>query len=108
MDRGHLGSEHRFDSEGAAFRDDMEVAIAGTRADVAELGRLTLDNPDLRNAMSDEMTSSWVTAVAELAADRTVRVVVVVTAPTASGAAASGPGSALVIASRAARTRSSP
>lgn len=38
---------------------------------------LTLDNPDLRNAMSDEMTSSWVTAVDELAADRSVRVVVV-------------------------------
>jgi enoyl-CoA hydratase len=38
---------------------------------------LTLDNPDLRNAMSDEMTASWVTAIDELAADRTVRVVVV-------------------------------
>src|SRR3954451_6934658 len=38
---------------------------------------LTLDNPDLRNAMSDEMTSSWVAAVAELAADRSLRAVVV-------------------------------
>ncbi|MDO9497899.1 MAG: enoyl-CoA hydratase-related protein [Nocardioides sp.] len=38
---------------------------------------LVLDNPDLRNAMSDEMTRSWVAAVDELAADRTVRVVVV-------------------------------
>jgi len=38
---------------------------------------LTLDNPDQRNAMSDEMTSSWVTAVDELAGDRSVRVVVV-------------------------------
>jgi enoyl-CoA hydratase/carnithine racemase len=38
---------------------------------------LTLDNPDLRNAMSDEMTASWVAAVAELAADRSVRAVVV-------------------------------
>lgn len=38
---------------------------------------LTLDNPDQRNAMSDQMTDSWVEAVAELAADRTVRVVVV-------------------------------
>lgn len=38
---------------------------------------LTLDNPDLRNAMSDEMTSSWVAAVDELAADRSVRAVVV-------------------------------
>ena len=38
---------------------------------------LTLDNPDQRNAMSDQMTSSWVRAVDELAADRSVRVVVV-------------------------------
>ena len=38
---------------------------------------LTLDNPDMRNAMSDEMTSSWVAAIDELAADASVRVVVV-------------------------------
>jgi len=38
---------------------------------------LTLDNPDMRNAMSEEMTDSWVRAVDELAADRSVRVVVV-------------------------------
>lgn len=38
---------------------------------------LTLDNPGQRNAMSDEMTSSWVAAVDELAGDRAVRVVVV-------------------------------
>jgi enoyl-CoA hydratase len=38
---------------------------------------LTLDNPDLRNAMSEEMTESWVRAVEELAADPEVRVVVV-------------------------------
>ena len=38
---------------------------------------LTLDNPDMRNAMSDEMTSSWVAAIDELAGDTSVRVVVV-------------------------------
>src|SRR4029079_19805190 len=38
---------------------------------------LTLDNPDMRNAMSDEMTASWVSAVSELAADRSLRAVVV-------------------------------
>ncbi|MFN8193669.1 MAG: enoyl-CoA hydratase-related protein [Nocardioidaceae bacterium] len=38
---------------------------------------LTLDNPDQRNAMSAAMTESWVAAVDELAADRSVRVVVV-------------------------------
>lgn len=41
------------------------------------LALLVLDQPDLRNAMSDEMTRSWVTAVDHLAADPTVRVVVV-------------------------------
>ncbi len=38
---------------------------------------LTLDNPDQRNAMSDQMTASWVRAIDELATDRSVRVVVV-------------------------------
>jgi enoyl-CoA hydratase len=38
---------------------------------------LTLDNPEQRNAMSDQMTASWVAAVDELAADRSVRAVVV-------------------------------
>ena len=38
---------------------------------------LTLDNPDMRNAMSDEMTSSWVAAIDELAQDSSVRAVVV-------------------------------
>ena len=39
--------------------------------------RLVLDNPSQRNAMSDPMTASWVAAIDELAADRSVRVVVV-------------------------------
>ena len=30
---------------------------------------LTLDNPSMRNAMSDEMTSSWVAAIDALAED---------------------------------------
>lgn len=38
---------------------------------------LVLDNPDQRNAMSDEMTASWVRAVDHLAADTSVRAVVV-------------------------------
>jgi enoyl-CoA hydratase/carnithine racemase len=38
---------------------------------------LALDNPDQRNAMSDAMTASWSDAIAELAADRSVRAVVV-------------------------------
>ena len=38
---------------------------------------LTLDNPERRNAMSEAMTASWVAAIDELAADRSVRVVVV-------------------------------
>ena len=39
--------------------------------------RLVLDNPDQRNAMSDQMTASWVRAVEEIGADPSVRVVVV-------------------------------
>jgi enoyl-CoA hydratase len=39
--------------------------------------RLVLDNPEQRNAMSEEMTASWVRAVDALADDRDVRVVVV-------------------------------
>lgn len=41
------------------------------------VARLVLDNPGQRNAMSDQMTSSWVQAIDELAVDRSVRVVVV-------------------------------
>jgi len=39
--------------------------------------RLVLNNPDQRNAMSEEMTASWVRAIDALADDRDVRVVVV-------------------------------
>jgi enoyl-CoA hydratase/carnithine racemase len=38
---------------------------------------LTLDNPEMRNAMSAQMTDSWVRAIDGLAGDRSVRVVVV-------------------------------
>ncbi len=38
---------------------------------------LTLDNPAQRNAMSDPMTAAWVATIDELAADPTVRAVVV-------------------------------
>ena len=38
---------------------------------------LTLDNPGQRNAMSEQMTASWVAALDDLAADRGVRAVVV-------------------------------
>ncbi len=38
---------------------------------------LTLDNPDQRNAMSAEMTDSWVRAIDRLISDRSVRAVVV-------------------------------
>src|SRR4051812_3312274 len=43
----------------------------------AGVALLTLDNPDLRNAMSDEMTASWAAAIGELAEDRSLRAVVV-------------------------------
>jgi enoyl-CoA hydratase len=41
------------------------------------VARVVLDNPDQRNAMSDQMTASWVRAIDDLAADRNLRVVVV-------------------------------
>lgn len=41
------------------------------------VARLVLDNPAQRNAMSEQMTRSWVSAIEELAVDREVRVVVV-------------------------------
>jgi enoyl-CoA hydratase len=41
------------------------------------VARLVLDNPDQRNAMSDQMTRSWVRAIEHLGADRDLRVVVV-------------------------------
>ena len=44
---------------------------------VEGVARLVLDNPAQRNAMSEEMTASWVAAIDALAADRSVRVVVV-------------------------------
>ncbi|WP_067431128.1 enoyl-CoA hydratase/isomerase family protein [Nocardioides jensenii] len=43
---------------------------------------LTLDDPDRRNVMSDEMTDSWVRALDELAADPELRAVVVTGAGT--------------------------
>ncbi len=43
----------------------------------AGVALLVLDNPEQRNAMSPQMTSSWVAAIDELAADPTVRAVVV-------------------------------
>ena len=44
---------------------------------------LVLDNPDQRNAMSQEMTAAWVDAIDELSGDRSVRAVVVTGAGTA-------------------------
>lgn len=41
------------------------------------VARLVLDDPPMRNAMSEEMTSSWVRAIDHLVGDPTVRVVVV-------------------------------
>ena len=38
---------------------------------------LTLNLPDVRNAMKDELTAAWAAAVSELRGDRTVRCVVV-------------------------------
>lgn len=47
------------------------------------VARLVLDNPSQRNAMSEDMTRSWVAAVDDLGADPEVRVVVVTGSGTA-------------------------
>ena len=61
---------------------------------------LTLDNPDQRNAMSEPMTRSWVAAIDDLAADGSVRVVVV----TGRGSAFCSGGNTSVRAAREKRT----
>lgn len=62
----------------AAVRpDDLELTHLRVERPSEGVVRLVLDNPDQRNAMSDEMTTSWVRAIDALAVDPTVRVVVV-------------------------------
>jgi len=56
---------------------------------------LTLDNPEMRNAMSEQMTSSWAAAIDAIAADPSVRAVVV----TGEGSAFSSGGDTSWIAS---------
>lgn len=57
----------------------MGHALSHLRLDrpAAGVAVLTLDNPDQRNAMSEEMTTSWGLAIDELAAEPDLRVVVV-------------------------------
>ncbi len=57
--------------------DDLELTHLRLERPAEGVVRLVLDNPDMRNAMSDEMTASWVAAIDALAVDRSVRVVVV-------------------------------
>ena len=57
--------------------DDLELTHLRLERPAEGVVRLVLDNPDMRNAMSDEMTASWVAAIDALAVDESVRVVVV-------------------------------
>jgi enoyl-CoA hydratase/carnithine racemase len=52
-----------------------DVLLLESRSDGVAV--LTLNDPDRRNAMSDEMTAAWKTAIADLRADPAVRCVVV-------------------------------
>ena len=54
----------------------LRVERASTGVD-AGIVVLTLDLPDVRNAMKDELTEAWARATAELRGDRSVRCVVV-------------------------------
>ena len=58
-------------------RPDPDLTHLRLERPAAGVVRLVLDNPDQRNAMSEEMTASWVRAIDALAEDRDVRVVVV-------------------------------
>lgn len=62
---------------------ELELAELRLERPAAGVVLLTLDNPDRRNVMSDEMTRSWTSAIDALATDRSVRVVVVTGAGTA-------------------------
>jgi enoyl-CoA hydratase/carnithine racemase len=57
--------------------DPSELAHLRLERPSEGVALLTLDNPAMRNAMSDEMTSSWVEAIDSIAADPSVRAVVV-------------------------------
>ena len=57
--------------------DDLDLTHLRLERPRDGVAVLTLDNPDQRNAMSDQMTESWVRAVDALAADRSVRAGVV-------------------------------
>lgn len=61
----------------------MERATSGADAGIVVL---TLDLPDVRNAMKDDLTAAWADAVAALRGDRSVRCVVVTGAGTAFSA----------------------
>jgi len=60
---------------GQRLRPDLTQLRLDRRDDGVAV--LTLDNPDRRNMMSDEMTASWVAAIDVLANDRDLRAVVV-------------------------------
>jgi enoyl-CoA hydratase len=66
-------------SESAPGSNQESAAFPDLRLERPRDGvvRLVLDNPGQRNAMSEEMTASWVSAIEQLSQDRSVRVVVV-------------------------------
>lgn len=66
-------AEHAVDASDAA----LELTHLRLERPSPGVALLVLDLPDLRNAMSDEMTASWVRAVDHLAGDPDVRAVVV-------------------------------
>src|SRR5689334_6537124 len=75
----HRGAPSVGSGDMSAPSEPAEPVSSHLRVDRREDGVavLTLDNPDQRNAMSDEMTAAWVTAIDDLAADRDLRAVVV-------------------------------
>lgn len=64
-------------SAGAPAPGDPALTHLRIERPGAGVARLVLDLPEMRNAMSEEMTASWVIAIDHLAADASLRAVVV-------------------------------
>lgn len=64
-------------SAGASAPSDPALTHLRIERPAAGVARVVLDLPEMRNAMSEEMTASWVVAIDHLAADPSLRAVVV-------------------------------
>jgi len=76
-DRGLVHRTAQTDHYPAAMTDTGRAGQLSVSRDPSGVVTVRLDNPERRNAMSAEMTSSWLATMTALRSDRSVRVVVV-------------------------------